>query len=115
MFLKLERRATRPLFPPHIWKLKPLVSGTAVMLGVSGILVGAVFLTSIFLQTVLGYSALEAGLTFLPFALALTIGTVLARHLLGHVVPARSRHRGAPHRRSRLRGGSPQPTSRHPC
>ena len=36
-----------------------LVSGTAVMLGVTGILVGAVFLTSIFLQTVLGYSALR--------------------------------------------------------
>ena len=87
MFLKLEKRAAKPLFPPHIWKLKPLVSGTAVMLGVSGILVGAVFLTSIFLQTVLGYSALEAGLTFLPFALALTIGTVLARHLLSHVSP----------------------------
>ena len=45
--------------PPHVWKLDPLVSGTAVMLGVTGILVGAVFLTSIFLQTVLGYSALR--------------------------------------------------------
>ena len=31
------------------------------MLGVTGILVGTVFLTSIFLQTVLGFSALETG------------------------------------------------------
>ncbi len=52
-FLKLEQRAARPLFPPHVWKLNALVSGTAVMLGVTGILVGTVFLTSIFLQTVL--------------------------------------------------------------
>ncbi|MGY2701533.1 putative MFS family arabinose efflux permease [Nocardioides sp. HB32] len=80
-------RPAKPLFPPHIWKLKPLVSGTAVMLGVSAILVGAVFLTSIFLQTVLGYSALQTGLVFLPFAAALTIGTVVARHLLNHVSP----------------------------
>ncbi len=82
-----SRRASKPLFPPHVWKLKALVSGTTVMLGVTGILVGAVFLTSIFLQTVLGYSALETGLAFLPFALAITVGTVVARHLLDHVSP----------------------------
>ena len=57
------------------------------MLGVTGILVGAVFLTSIFLQTALGFSALETGLAFLPFALAITAGTVVARHLLGHLSP----------------------------
>ena len=86
-FLKLEQRATKPLFPPHIWKLRALVSGTTVMLGVSGILVGTVFLTSIFVQTVLGFSALETGLGFLPFAFAITAGTVVAKHLLGHVSP----------------------------
>jgi EmrB/QacA subfamily drug resistance transporter len=87
VFLKLESRAARPLFPPHVWKLDSLVSGTAVMLGVTGVLVGAVFLTSIFLQTVLGFSALRTGLAFLPFALAITAGTLVARHLLGHVSP----------------------------
>ena len=57
------------------------------MLGITGILVGAVFLTSIFMQTVLGYSALRTGLAFLPFALAITVGTAVARHLLAHVSP----------------------------
>jgi EmrB/QacA subfamily drug resistance transporter len=86
-FLRLERRAAKPLFPPHIWKLDSLVSGTAAMLGVTGILVGAVFLTSIFLQTVLGYSALRTGVSFLPFALSITVGTVIAKHLLAHLSP----------------------------
>ncbi len=86
-FLKLEQRASKPLFPPHIWKLQALVSGTTVMLGVTGILVGTVFLTSIFVQTVLGFSALETGLGFLPFAFAITAGTVVAKHLLGHLSP----------------------------
>ena len=86
-FLTVERRAAKPLFPPHVWKLRSLVSGTTVMLGVTGILVGAVFLGSIFMQTVLGYSALDTGLAFLPFALAITVGTVVARHLLDHVSP----------------------------
>jgi EmrB/QacA subfamily drug resistance transporter len=86
-FLKLEQRAAKPLFPPHIWKLRALVSGTAVMLGVTGILVGTVFLTSIFLQTVLGFSALQTGLGFLPFAFAITAGTLVAKHMLAHVSP----------------------------
>ena len=87
VFLKLEQRASRPLFPPHVWKLDSLVAGTAVMLGVTGILVGTVFLTSIFLQTVLGFSALRTGIAFLPFALAITVGTLVAKHLLDHLSP----------------------------
>lgn len=86
-FVKVEARAPRPLFPPHIWKLRSLVSGTAVMLGVTGILVGTVFLASIFMQTVMRYSALRTGVAFLPFALAITVGTVVARHLLVHLSP----------------------------
>lgn len=86
-FIRLESRAAQPLFPPHIWKLTTLVSSTTVMLGVTGILVGTVFLTSIFVQTVLGFSALKAGVAFLPFALAITAGTVVARHLMAHLSP----------------------------
>ena len=86
-FTRVEARAAKPLFPPHIWKLTTLVSSTTVMLGVTGILVGTVFLTSIFVQTVLGFSALEAGIAFLPFALAITAGTVVARHLMAHMSP----------------------------
>ena len=71
------------------------------MLGVTGILVGAVFLTSIFLQTVLGYSALRTGVTFLPFALAITVGTVAGSAPAGPPVPASSRGDRARHRRRR--------------
>lgn len=83
----IERRVRQPLVPPHTWRIKTLVSATGVMLGVTGLLVGAVFLGSTFFQTTLGYSALEAGLAFLPLAVILTIGTRLGSHLLGHVAP----------------------------
>lgn len=86
-FIVLERHAASPLVPGHTWTVKPLVSGTGVMLGVTGILVGTVFLTSIFVQTVMGYSAMRAGVAFVPFALAITIGTVLAKHALAHGTP----------------------------
>jgi EmrB/QacA subfamily drug resistance transporter len=82
-----EGKAANPLVPPHTWKVKSLVSGTTVMLGVTGLLVGAVFLTSIFVQTVMGYSAIRAGVAFVPFALAITLGTGVARHALAHGAP----------------------------
>lgn len=83
-FVLVERRSAQPLVHPHTWSIKPLVSGTVVMLGVTGVLVGAVFLGSIFFQTVLGYSALRAGLGFLPLAAALVVGTHLAAHISAH-------------------------------
>ncbi|MBI4942018.1 MAG: MFS transporter [Actinobacteria bacterium] len=86
-FVGWERRARLPLFPPAVWGIRTLVSGTTVMLGVTGILVGTVFLTSILLQARLGLSALAAGVAFLPFAVAITVGAVAARHALAHVAP----------------------------
>lgn len=87
-FALVERRSVRPLVHPHTWSIKPLVAGTVVMLGVTGLLVGSVFLGSIFMQTVLGYSALEAGTAFLPLAAALVVGTHVAAHVGTHA-PAR--------------------------
>jgi EmrB/QacA subfamily drug resistance transporter len=86
-FVRIERHSDRPLVPPHTWQVRSLVSGTLVMLGVTGVLVGAVFLASIYVQGVLGYSALRTGVAFLPFAFAITAGAQLARHLLGHTAP----------------------------
>jgi MFS family permease len=79
-FGAIERQVRTPLLPPHTWKVKTLVSGTAVMLGATGILVGVIFLSSVFMQTVLGYTALQTGLAFLPLAL----GMVAAAHAASH-------------------------------
>ncbi len=86
-FVRIERRAARPLVPPHTWKVTTLVSGTTVMLGATALLVGTVFLTSIFVQSVMGYSALRAGVAFLPLALAITVGTHAASKLLSRTSP----------------------------
>jgi hypothetical protein len=97
-FVLIERRTAKPLIPPYTWKVRSLVIGTTVMLGITAILVGAVFLNSIYLQNVLGYSALRAGMAFLPFAFAITAGTQVVRHLLGHTPPRTRRHRPGHHR-----------------
>lgn len=83
-FLLVERRAAAPLVHPHTWSIKSLVWSTAVMLGITGLLMGTIFLTTNFVQTTLGYSALTAGLAFLPLAAALVVGTHLASRVAAH-------------------------------
>jgi MFS family permease len=64
---------------------RTLVSGTAMMLGVTGILAGTFFLNSLYLQGELGWSALRSGLAFLPFVVAITAGVHVTSHTIGRV------------------------------
>jgi len=72
VFIAIERRATSPLVPFRIFRVKTVTGAN-----VSGALLGAVvyanfFLLTLYVQQVLGYSALKTGLTFL-----FTAGTVI--------------------------------------
>src|SRR5207237_5632702 len=80
----IERRCREPLVPPATWRVRSLSSSAVVMLGVTGILVGTFYLNSLYLQNVLGYSALKTGLSFLPLALVIFAAAHLASHLLAH-------------------------------
>jgi EmrB/QacA subfamily drug resistance transporter len=71
-FIAIERRAAAPLVPFRIFRVKTVTGAN-----VSGALLGAVvfanfFLLTLYVQQVLGYSALKTGLTFL-----FTAGTVI--------------------------------------
>jgi EmrB/QacA subfamily drug resistance transporter len=86
-FAKLERRAASPLVPPATWRIRSLVSASAVMAGVTGMVVGAIFLSSVHLQSVLGASPFVAGLEFLPLAAAITLGAMVASKVIGRAGP----------------------------
>jgi predicted MFS family arabinose efflux permease len=81
-FAAIERSAPRPLVAPATWRQRSLVSGAAMMVAATGVLIGAFFLGSLFLQRTLGFSALETGLGFLPLALVIVAGAHLSSHLL---------------------------------
>ena len=83
-FVGIECRGAKPLVPPATWRVRSLVSSAAVMLGTTGVLVGAFYLNTLYLQNVLGYSALKTGLSFLPLALVILAAAHLASHLLSH-------------------------------
>lgn len=78
----IEKRAARPLVPPAIWRNRSLVSASAVMLGVTAILVGTFFLGSLFLQRVQHASPITAGLDFLPLVLVTGAASHAGRELI---------------------------------
>jgi EmrB/QacA subfamily drug resistance transporter len=83
-FVQIERTVPGPVLPPAMWRVRSLTSSAAMMLGATGILAGAFFLTSLYVQRALGWSALDTGLAFLPFVVATATGV----HASGHVTRA---------------------------
>lgn len=73
VFLVVERRSEHPMMPVTLFKSRSFASAgiIAFVLGLG--LSSSFYFLSLFLQQVLGYSSLGAGLGFLPAALALTV------------------------------------------
>lgn len=86
-FSCLERRSPNALVPPATWRIRSLVSASAVMAGVTGVVVGAIFLSSLYLQRVTGASPVQAGLEFLPLAAAITLAATGASKVTGRFGP----------------------------
>lgn len=73
LFVRIERRAEHPLVPLTAFANRNLTTGNLVMLLVGAAMVALFFALSVYMQSVLGYDALTAGLTQLPLAGALVV------------------------------------------
>lgn len=71
LFLFLEKRASNPLMPFGIFRNKSVTGGNLAMFLIGGATTGLFFALSVYMQQVLHYDALKAGLTQLPLAGAL--------------------------------------------
>jgi EmrB/QacA subfamily drug resistance transporter len=87
VFAAVERIAREPLVAMSLLARRPLVAGQLVMLATSSLLLATYFLASLYLQQLLGYSALDTGLLFLPAALATIAGSHLAVQAVSHLGP----------------------------
>lgn len=72
-FVLIERRTVSPLVPLTVFRNRNLTAGNLVMLLVGAAMVALFFALSVYLQAVLGYDALSAGLSQLPLAGALVV------------------------------------------
>ncbi|MGW4064251.1 MFS transporter [Amycolatopsis sp. NPDC004747] len=77
-FVAVERRSAHPLVPLGVVGRKPVVLANLVMLLVGGTLTSLFFLLPPYQQEVLGMSPLETGMSQLPLAAMIIVGSVLA-------------------------------------
>jgi EmrB/QacA subfamily drug resistance transporter len=68
VFLFRELRTDAPLVPLWIFRMRPVTVANAVGALLGGAIFGGFFLLTLYMQQVLGYSALEAGVAFLATA-----------------------------------------------
>jgi EmrB/QacA subfamily drug resistance transporter len=84
-FIVVELRSSSPLVRLGIFKIRNVtVADVASMLGGSGALAMFYFI-SLYMQNVLRYSALQAGIRFLPFALAVIVAAGLTSGLVTRI------------------------------
>jgi EmrB/QacA subfamily drug resistance transporter len=89
-FVFIELRSKSPLIRLGIFRSRNISGANVIMLLVMGGMFAFFFLVSLYVQQVLGYSPLEAGLAFLPFTVGIIVGAgasqALARRIPVHYV-----------------------------
>ncbi len=88
VFVLIEGRfAKAPLMPLRIFASRTLSAANVVVLTVGAASFGMWFFLSLYLQQVLGYSPIRAGLAFLPMTLCIIAGSTLASRAVTRVGP----------------------------
>lgn len=86
-FLLVERRAANPLVPQAAFDNPSRVATFAAYFMAGGVMLTVSVMIGLLVQDVLGYSALRAGVCFIPFALAMGAGNVLTTWVSALVAP----------------------------
>ena len=81
-FVAIERRSPEPLVRLSIFGVRTLRAANVVMLVVASGLFAMFFFNTLYIQRVLDFSPLEAGLAFLPFTVGIAIGAGLSQWLM---------------------------------
>ena len=81
-FVVIEHRSAEPLVRLSIFSVRTVRGANVAMLVVACGLFAMFFFNTLFVQRVLGYSPLQAGLAFLPFTAGIIVGSVVAQQLI---------------------------------
>src|SRR5438874_3760658 len=84
-FIAIELRSRSPLVPFRIFRLRTLRGANVVGLLVGASLFSMFFFISLYMQQVLGYSAIHAGLSYLPLAVSIIISAGIASQLVTRI------------------------------
>jgi len=88
-FLLIETRTRQPITPLHMFRNRNRAGSYAIMFVLAAAMFGMFFFLTLFVQNVLGYSPLRAGVAFLPVTGALIVTSQIASRSLPRFGPQR--------------------------
>jgi EmrB/QacA subfamily drug resistance transporter len=86
-FIVIEARSRHALMPLRIFANRSRSGAYLIMLLLATAMFGIFFFLTIFVQTVLGYSALKSGIAFLPFAGTIVVVSGVVSQLIARTGP----------------------------
>ena len=84
-FVAIERRSRAPLVPFSIFRVRTITGANVVGILVGASLFSMFFFISLYMQQVLGYSPIKAGLSYLPLAVTIILSAGIASQLVTKV------------------------------
>ncbi|HEY1853793.1 MAG TPA: MFS transporter [Solirubrobacterales bacterium] len=85
LFVAVERRSRAPLVPFSIFRVRTITGANVAALLLGASLFAMFFFISLYMQQVLGYGPLEAGLSYLPLAAGIIVSAGIASSLVTRV------------------------------
>ncbi|MFC9584268.1 MFS transporter [Streptomyces yangpuensis] len=82
LFILNERRSPQPITPLHMFADRNRAGTYGIMLMLACAIFGMFFFLTLFVQIVLGFSPIQAGLAFLPVSAVIAVGAGLTAKLL---------------------------------
>jgi predicted MFS family arabinose efflux permease len=89
LFVFIERHARRPLVPLRIFRSRTLTAANTVVFTLGASVFAMWYFVSLYLQEVLGFSPIKAGLSFLPMTIAIICSSTFAGRLAARLGPGR--------------------------
>ncbi len=84
-FIAVEARAKAPLMPLGLFRLRSVSSANAAMVLTGAAMFSMWYFLSLYMQNVLGYTPLQAGLSFIPHSLSIVLGSKIAPRLMSRL------------------------------
>ncbi|UKY49927.1 MFS transporter [Streptomyces inhibens] len=84
-FIAVEARTKAPLMPLGLFRLRSVSSANAAMVLAGAAMFSMWYFLSLYVQNVLGYQPLQAGLSFIPHSLSIVLGSKLGPRLMNRV------------------------------
>jgi EmrB/QacA subfamily drug resistance transporter len=87
LFTVNELRSRDPILPFSIFRIRAVTGSNVAGVALGGMLFGMIFILTLYMQQVLGYSAIETGLAWLAMSLTALLSSITASVLVTRIGP----------------------------